>query len=134
MTTTDRLPALPFLAPGDRRRCLDEEAPARRGQFLLFDDGPTVHRLLAIEDRPLRVGRGLSADVRLDDPMVSRRHATLVRRGTAVRLHDDNSTNGTFVNGRRVSSVDLVDGDVVSFGRLSVIYRDATPVGVAAAA
>ena len=46
-----------------------------------------------------RVGRSLAADVRFDDPTVSRRHALIVRQPDGVRLLDDRSLNGVFVNG-----------------------------------
>jgi hypothetical protein len=81
---------------------------------------------LRIEDNnetiPLRgevttVGRGQGADVRLDDPSVSRLHAELVRRGPYVYVVDLGlSRNGTRVNGRPVARRVLEDGDVLSFG------------------
>ena len=49
-----------------------------------------------------RIGRSLAADVRFDDPTVSRRHALIVRQADGVRVLDDRSLNGVFVNGERV--------------------------------
>ena len=48
-----------------------------------------------------RIGRSLAADVRFDDPTVSRRHALIVRQADGVRVLDDRSLNGVFVNGER---------------------------------
>lgn len=63
------------------------------------------------------VGRGLAADVRLDDPSVSRLHAEIVRRGPYYYVADLGlSRNGTRVNGRPVARRVLDDGDVLSFG------------------
>ena len=63
------------------------------------------------------VGRGRGADIRLDDPSVSRLHAELVRRGPYVYVVDLGlSRNGTRVNGRPVVRRVLDDGDVLSFG------------------
>src|SRR3954447_506463 len=70
------------------------------------------------------VGRGITADVRLDDHTVSARHAIVVARNAVVRILDDRSTNGTVVNGRRVDEADLHDGDVVVLGRVVLTYRD----------
>ena len=70
------------------------------------------------------LGRGMTADVRLDDHTVSARHAIVVLRGDRLRILDDRSTNGTFVNGRRVDDADLHDGDVVVLGRVVLTYRD----------
>ncbi|MDQ7006290.1 MAG: FHA domain-containing protein [Acidobacteriota bacterium] len=64
-----------------------------------------------------RVLIGRAADITLDDPRVSRRHASLEVYGSAcVLLKDLDSTNGTFVNGRRVQSVELQDGDEIRVG------------------
>jgi hypothetical protein len=63
------------------------------------------------------VGRGRGADIRLEDPSVSRLHAELVRRGPYVYVADLGlSRHGTRVNGRPVARRVLDDGDVLSFG------------------
>lgn len=63
------------------------------------------------------VGRGLGADVRLDDPSVSRLHAEIVRRGPYYYVADLGlSRNGTRVNGRPVARRVLDNGDVLTFG------------------
>ena len=63
------------------------------------------------------VGRGRGADIRLDDPSVSRLHAEIVRRGPYYYVADLGlSRNGTRVNGRPVARRVLDDGDVISFG------------------
>jgi pSer/pThr/pTyr-binding forkhead associated (FHA) protein len=69
------------------------------------------------------IGRGMTADVRLDDHTVSARHAIVVARGDRLRILDDRSTNGTIVNGRRVDEAELHDGDVVVLGRVVLSYR-----------
>ena len=69
------------------------------------------------------VGRGMAADLRLDDHTVSARHAILVARADRLRILDDRSTNGTVVNGRRVDEAELHDGDVVVLGRVVLTYR-----------
>ena len=70
------------------------------------------------------IGRGLSADVHLDEASVSRRHAMLVQRPGGSRLLDDRSSNGTFVNGRRIVQADLQDGDVLVLGRVVLRYLE----------
>jgi hypothetical protein len=63
------------------------------------------------------VGRGQGADIRLDDPSVSRLHAELIRRGPYVYVTDLGlSRNGTRVNGRPIARRVLIEGDVLSFG------------------
>jgi pSer/pThr/pTyr-binding forkhead associated (FHA) protein len=91
--------------------------PAR---YLVADSGEAF----VLADDVTHVGRGITADVRLDDHTVSARHAIVVARAAAVRILDDRSTNGTVVNGRRVDEAELRDGDVVVLGRVVLTYRD----------
>jgi hypothetical protein len=74
-------------------------------------------QVIPLGDHVTTVGRGLGADVRLDDPSVSRLHAEIVRRGPYYYVTDLGlSRNGTRVNGRPVARRVLDDGDVLSFG------------------
>ncbi len=73
------------------------------------------------------LGRDDSADIVLDDPGISRRHSE-VRVTTdgphfITTIRDLGSTNGTFVNGDRITSEHLGDGDRITVGRTSVTYR-----------
>ena len=71
-------------------------------------------------------------DVVLADPEVSRRHAALRHTGEGPAVEDLGSTNGTFVNGERISGTRVLsDGDVVSFGNTEWVLRSAA--GAAAA-
>jgi hypothetical protein len=85
-------------------------------------DSPCIRVEDTGEAFPLRsdvttIGRGAGADVRLDDPSVSRLHAEIVRRGPYYYVADLGlSRNGTRVNGRPVARRVLDDGDVLSFG------------------
>lgn len=68
-----------------------------------------------------RIGRSGSADVQLDDPTVSRRHALVVLTDEgALRALDDRSLNGLFVNGSRVEWSPLTDGDELEIGRFRI--------------
>ena len=66
---------------------------------------------------PMLVGRDDDADIRVDEPLVSRAHARIESRGTGYVVLDLGSTNLTRVNGTVVSECVLRDGDVVQFGR-----------------
>jgi FHA domain/Zinc-ribbon containing domain len=93
------------------------------GQYLVYDDGgdPVVHRLTR---EWTRVGRSLAADIRFDDPTVSRRHALVVRQPDGVRVLDDRSLNGVFVNGARIEWHQLSDGDELVVGRHRLYFVD----------
>jgi len=102
------------------------EAGAPAGRYLSLEhDGET--RLIALERPITHIGRGLVADVRLEDSHVSRRHAIIALRGDGARVLDDRSWNGTFVNGRRVTVAYLTTGDVLRFGRAVFRYVEVTP-------
>jgi pSer/pThr/pTyr-binding forkhead associated (FHA) protein len=60
--------------------------------------------------------------VRFDDPTVSRRHALVVRQADGVRVLDDRSLNGVFVNGERVEWRALRDGDEIVVGRYRLVF------------
>lgn len=69
-----------------------------------------------------RMGRGTETDIRIDDPGVSRNHCEIVL-GTDVLLRDLNSTNGTWVNGERVTEVVLTNGSEVTVGGTVLRFR-----------
>jgi ribosomal protein S27AE len=73
-----------------------------------------------------RIGRSIAADVRLDDPSVSRRHALIVSEpGESLRVLDDRSLNGVFVNGDLVEWGKLADGDELAIGRYRLFAIEA---------
>jgi pSer/pThr/pTyr-binding forkhead associated (FHA) protein len=100
------------------------------GQYLAWDDGSGV-RVTPLDREWTRIGRSLAADVRFDDPTVSRRHALIVRQADGVRVLDDRSLNGVFVNGERVEWRVLGDGDEIVVGRYRLHFLDAVDVPVA---
>ena len=65
--------------------------------------------------------------MRFDDPTVSRRHALIVRQPDGVRVLDDRSLNGVFVNGERIEGRLLADGDEIIVGRYRLNFLVVTP-------
>jgi hypothetical protein len=125
--------------PGDEptaeeREALVAQARAKtpeHGQYLAWRDAGGI-RVAPLEREWTRVGRSLAADVRFDDPTVSRRHALIVRQADGVRVLDDRSLNGVFVNGERVEWRVLSDGDEIVVGRyrlhfLEVVAEETAP-------
>jgi len=87
------------------------------GVYLALEETGSV-RVEAVAEGWSRIGRSTVADVRLDDPTVSRRHAQVVRApAEEFRIIDDRSLNGIYVNGGRVEWSPLVDGDELAIGR-----------------
>ena len=93
------------------------------GQYVAYRVGEDV-LAYALEREWTRIGRSLAADIRFDDPTVSRRHALIVRQPDGLRVLDDRSLNGVFVNGERVEWSTLADGDEVVIGRHHLHFVD----------
>jgi DNA-directed RNA polymerase subunit RPC12/RpoP len=98
-------------------------AEARRmlsgtGHFLAYRDDEDSIATFPIERGWTRIGRSANADLCLDDPSVSRRHALIVAEpGKQLRILDDRSLNGVFVNGEPVEWARLQDADELAIGR-----------------
>lgn len=102
--------------------------------FLHIETGQE-RRVVPLDKDVVHLGRGLSADVRLDDATVSRRHAVIVRRpGGEVAILDDRSMNGVWVNGERITEAVLADGDEILLGRVPLRFAAAVAAPQAAAA
>ena len=98
------------------------------GRYIAYEEsGRQV--VAALSQEWTRIGRSLAADIRFDDATVSRRHALVVSQGEGVRVLDDRSLNGVFVNGKRVEWSPLADGDEITIGRHSLYYLEAVPAG-----
>jgi DNA-directed RNA polymerase subunit RPC12/RpoP len=80
----------------------------------------------ALREGWTRIGRCSTAEICLDDPSVSRRHAIFnVKEGRNPRVLDDRSLNGLAVNGRNVEVAELEPGDELTIGRLSLYLLQA---------
>src|SRR4051812_9723210 len=126
----DRRPGDP--TPPEERESLIAAARATLetpGRYLAYDDQGEL-RVVALEKEWTRIGRSLAADIRFDDPTVSRRHALIVRQPDGVRVLDDRSLNGVFVNGERVDWRGLQDGDEIVVGRYRLTYLEVAEVGL----
>ena len=96
---------------------------ARAAELVVLDQHGRPHERIAITRYPVVIGRQSGCDVVLADPNVSRRHAELRRDGDRWVLVDLGSTNGTYVNGKQEQERSLRDGDRVSFGSSSLLFK-----------
>ncbi len=102
--------------PRDQR----EEGDAASGVCWLI----SVARTLALRAGEQILGRDPKADLPLDSPKISRRHARIVVSAPHATIEDLGSKNGTFVRGVRIRGpMELRDGDKVRIGRLTFVFR-----------
>jgi hypothetical protein len=93
---------------------------AGSGPHLAWEEEGEI-RKLPIAEGWAKVGRSSCADIQLDDPTVSRRHALVVRTEDGrLKALDDRSLNGLFVNGEHVEWIALADGDELEIGRFKL--------------
>ncbi|MBA2341856.1 MAG: FHA domain-containing protein [Thermoleophilaceae bacterium] len=97
------------------------DALVSEGDYLAFE-GPERVQVVPLQDGWTRIGRSLSAHVRLDDPTVSRRHALLHREEGCAKVLDDRSLNGVFVDGERIELEQLSDGCEIAIGRFRLHF------------
>jgi Protein of unknown function (DUF3662)/FHA domain len=103
------------------REALLREKPRAPKASIEQREGPPV----SLGPDPVLIGRDPQNDVVLDDRRVSRKHAEVRLRLGRYTLYDLQSTNGTYVNGRRVAEKVLDDGDKISIGGLEIVFRSA---------
>ncbi len=116
---------------GDREAWLTavREQIEEPGEYIVYEEGSNGEpNVVALTREWTRVGRSLAADVRFDDPTVSRRHALIVRQPDGVRVLDDRSLNGVFVNGERIEWRVLKDGDEIVVGRYRLGFLSVSAV------
>lgn len=136
--TDFQAPAPPPSTPQPTSSETDFEAPTQMREPALAGVDPeslttSVMRILrrGPSERPsgsITIGRATDNDIVIPDVLASRHHATLVPTEQGTEIRDENSINGTFVNGSRVDSALLTDGDVVTIGNVDLTFADGTLV------
>ena len=102
---------------------------AAQYQFVMRS-GPTVGKTYPLDAQEITIGRDAVNIIAINDAEVSRRHARMELRGSAYVIQDLGSTNGTFVNGTRISGMQVLNpGDTVSFGEgIVLVYEPVADV------
>ncbi|MFQ5549367.1 MAG: FHA domain-containing protein [Woeseia sp.] len=109
------------------RKVESELMPNDRGsappKIILTHHGRTL-REMTMEGPRLLIGRSQHNDLCINSKFISRHHALFVRHGSATFVMDLNSTNGTFVNSRRISNQVVINQDIVSIGNHGIKFVD----------
>ena len=106
-------------APRDRR--------ASTPNTIVVTSGRLAGTRIPLGDNDILIGRNPDCHLVLEDDFSSGRHARIFPAQGGWGVEDLGSTNGTFVNGERVDSEHLRDGDQVTIGRTSMTYRAKRP-------
>ena len=116
------LAARPRIRAGRRHRCAHADA-GRSGNFR-----PRLSRARGTSGRLVEIGRTRAADLVLRDPEVSRRHARFESHNGVVYVEDLESSNGTFLNGRRVTeAIEVRVGDEIDVGTTRLVVTSVRP-------
>jgi ABC transport system ATP-binding/permease protein len=118
-----RTTAIPIIRPGAATQAVSQtgaggdisETPTRMVKNL----GPAPEAAVA---GAARIGRAIDNDIVIHDVLASRHHAFLTPTPIGTEIRDLNSINGTFVNGVRVGSATLSEGDVVTIGNVDLLF------------
>jgi len=86
---------------------------------LKFND--SVIRQINSDKSEITIGRDAETDIQIDNISVSRVHAKILTEPNRYVLHDLNSTNGTFVNGKKIKKKSLKEDDVISIGKHTIL-------------
>ncbi len=102
---------------------LRREREVRQHYFEQFE-GDGAPKRFALDQPEMVMGRAPDAQVRIVSQRASRQHALLTQRGTDYVIRDNDSHNGVFLNGVKIHSATLREGDVVQIGDCAFIYRE----------
>jgi pSer/pThr/pTyr-binding forkhead associated (FHA) protein len=86
--------------------------------------GPGTPRRFTLEKDEVILGRASGAGIELASTLVSRYHALMTRRGTDYVLRDHESQNGVFLNGVKIHSAVLREGDVIQAADCAFVFRE----------
>lgn len=93
------------------------------GAVLMVRSGPNSGAAIRLSSGTITLGRAHDNDIVLDEAVVSRRHAAVVRKDVDYHLRDLGSKNGTFLNGRRIGNKEhlLQHGDEIHIGGSNIL-------------
>ena len=107
---------------------IESEPPARQAtSFTLSQiNGDGAPRTFAISERAITLGRSNEADIQIPSPTLSRKHIVIQRQGEECRGTDLGSSNGFFLNGLKVHSAVLRNGDTLQLGNILFSFQETT--------
>ncbi len=108
--------------PGDKTKFLDKEPPP----VLIGVTEPVKGTVFEISKDRMVIGRVENQDIHIPDQSVSKQHAQIIKEDRNYIIEDLNSTNHTYVNGRRIDRFVLSPGDVIDIGAVKLKFQRGT--------
>jgi len=100
---------------------------------LIVRRGPQPNQIYPLDKSIVTLGRDITNDIVINDPEVSRHHCRLTQGGGGFTMEDLGSTNGTFINGQRLTGArPLAPGDMVGLGETVTLAYESAVMGVPA--
>lgn len=84
--------------------------------WLVSMDGKRAERVYTLHEGKSKIGSGLDCEVRICFDTISRHHAIITSKDGCFNVCDVNSLTGTYVNNNQISSIDIIDGDLIKLG------------------
>ncbi len=98
---------------------------AKDCQYSLYvSKGPQVNEEFYLDSDCLTVGRDPRCDIFLNDMTVSRHHAVITLDGPVITVQDENSLNGTWVDGTIIEETELVPGSILQIGTFTMVLQE----------
>ena len=97
--------------------------------MLVVKRGPNAGSKFVLDAPVTRAGRHPNSEIFLDDITVSRRHAEVVRDGSAYRVRDVGSLNGTYLNRERIDEATIGNGDELQIGKFKLVFFGSSAQG-----
>lgn len=98
------------------------ESPDAQGACLITIHGENLGKKYDLDLHEMVIGRSDTANIRVDEENVSRHHAKIVREGAEFYIEDLGSTNGTFVNTKKIDKMNIKEGDLILIGNTILKY------------
>ena len=119
----EELKWVPFAERSNRKKNKQTKLPVRSPQLVLVREGTVIQKYKIHGDR-LVIGRDADNDIPVASEFISRHHVQISYYNDAYWVSDLKSTNGTYVNGKRVQKHQLTDKDVIALGHHRLIFQD----------
>ena len=114
-TPDDTVDTVTFV--GDKFSLLNQQGQSEENPYLTCLEGKHMGQSFVLAEKTVSIGRSSKCNIIVDDPTVSSHHASIIRKGNEVVIRDEQSSNGTYINARRIQETTLFPEDIIRIGQ-----------------